>query len=262
MLSESMKIKKIQMRNILVVLLLLGISIISFYNYLLFHTIAELYTIITFLCITILASNAYALSPTNIDPFYKFIGIASFFIAVIHILHALAYKGMGVFPGSTANLPTQLYIISRYMLSLSLLAAAFFSNKKVKESLVVLLYAVIISLLLLSVFYWKVFPACYIEGQGLTTFKIVSEYIICTIFLLAAFYLYYNRQNFHTKVLKHTFRAIAFAIAGELLFTLYIGVYDYFNMLGHLLHVLSAIYLYRGMVQQVLKTPYVQFFPN
>jgi hypothetical protein len=97
-LSESMKIKKIQMRNILVVLLLLGISIVSFYNYLLFHTIAELYTIITLLCITILASNAYALSPNNIDPFYKFIGIASFFIAVIHILHALAYKGMGVFP--------------------------------------------------------------------------------------------------------------------------------------------------------------------
>lgn len=260
MLPELLHIKKLKTRNVLTILLLLGIGFLGFHNYLLFHSAVELYTIVIFFCITILASNAYSIAPENIDPFYAFTGVAGFFIGVFHFIHALAYKGMGVFPGATANLPTQLYIISRYMLSLSLLGASIFAAKKLKTSLLVLAYSCLTVILFLSVFYWDIFPACYIEGQGLTLFKISSEYVICIIFLVVVAYLYLKRGNFHPMVLRHTYSAIVFAIAGELMFTLYIGVYDYFNMLGHLLHVISALYLYRGLVKTCFADPITALF--
>lgn len=260
MLPELLNIKKLKTRTVITILLLLGISFLGFRNYLFFHSAVELYTIVIFFCITILASNAYSIAPENIDPFYDFMGVASFFIGVFHVIHALAYKGMGVFPGATANLPTQLYIISRYMLSLSLLGASIFAAKKLKSGLLVLIYSCLTVILLLSVFYWGIFPDCYVEGQGLTIFKISSEYVIGIIFLVVVAYLYLKRDNFHPMVLRHTYNAIAFAIAGELMFTLYIGVYDYFNMLGHLLHVISALYLYRGLVKTCFADPITALF--
>ena len=241
-------------------LAVLGVGVLGFSNYLLFHAVAEMICLVIFFSITILAAHANTISSKDVHPFFLFLGIASFFIGILIFLHTLAYKGMGVFPGNTANLATQLYIISRYMLSLSFMAAALFSPKIFKTYWIVFFYIMISVLLLLTVFYWRIFPACFIEGQGLTLFKIISEYIICTIFIGAIVLLYLNRANFDAKVLKYTFLALGFAIVGELFFTFYMGVYDFANMVGHLLQIISAFYIYRGLVETSLVAPYQSLF--
>ena len=85
---------------------------------------------------------------------------------------------MGVIKGYGTDLPTQLWIAARFMESISLLIAYFLlGKKKMKINLVLLGYIITLSLLFLSIFYWKIFPSCFIEGSGLTPFKKISEYI-------------------------------------------------------------------------------------
>jgi hypothetical protein len=116
------------------------------------------------------------------------LGIAYLFVGFIDIIHTLAYVGMGVFLGYGANLSTQLWIAARYLQSISLLIACFiFERRKIKINFILLGYTIITSLLFLSIFYWKIFPPCFIEGTGLTSFKKISEYIISLILAASLF---------------------------------------------------------------------------
>jgi hypothetical protein len=40
----------------------------------------------------------------------------------------------------------------------------------------------------MSIFDWKIFPVCFVESAGLTSFKIVSEYIIALILFVSMAY--------------------------------------------------------------------------
>ena len=51
----------------------------------------------------------------------------------LDLVHTLAYKGMGVFPGYDANLPTQLWVASRYIQALSLLLGYIFLEKRLRD---------------------------------------------------------------------------------------------------------------------------------
>lgn len=89
-------------------------------NYLLFHTLAELFSIYVAYVVFLIVSK----SKDRLENRYLIlIGIAYFFVASLDLLHTFAYKGMGIFPQFDANLPTQLWIAARYMESMSLFIA-------------------------------------------------------------------------------------------------------------------------------------------
>ncbi|MFW6190810.1 MAG: MASE3 domain-containing protein, partial [Candidatus Bipolaricaulota bacterium] len=93
---------------------------LSTHNYLLFHSLAELFSIVVAFGIFVVAWNSRTFHEND---YLTFIGIAYLFVGSIDLIHTLAYEGMGVFPNYGADLPTQLWIIGRYMESLSLLLA-------------------------------------------------------------------------------------------------------------------------------------------
>jgi hypothetical protein len=86
----------------------------SRYSYLLFHSIAEIFSIVVAFGIFTLAWNSRRFLDNNA---LLFIGIAYLFVGLVNVLHMLAYKGMGVFPGYDANLPTQLWVAGQYVQS-------------------------------------------------------------------------------------------------------------------------------------------------
>jgi diguanylate cyclase (GGDEF)-like protein/PAS domain S-box-containing protein len=170
---------------------------------------------------------------------------------------------MGVFLGYDANLPTQLWIIGRYMESISLLLAYFTLNKKkIKFNLVLLSYTIIVSLLLLSIFYWKIFPSCFIEGSGLTPFKKNSEYIISLILAVSIFFLLRKKEKFDRKVLQWLVISILLTIASELAFTFYISVYGLSNLIGHIFKIISFYFIYQAIVVTGLTKPHELLFKN
>jgi len=161
-------------------------------NFLLFHSIIELFGIIIAFMAFIITVNISKY--TNSQPFFGILGISYGFVAVIDLLHTLSYKGMAVFPGYSANLPAQLWIVARLMQSISMLISCLIINKTIKVRGVFLAYLASSTLLLASVFLWDVFPVCFVDGSGMTMFKIVCEYIACSI-LTAGIIILLKRKN-------------------------------------------------------------------
>ena len=62
---------------------------------------------------------------------YLFIGIAYLFVAAIDLTHTLALEQMNIFRGFTDDLAIQLWIVARYVQSLSLIAAMLFIGRRI-----------------------------------------------------------------------------------------------------------------------------------
>jgi hypothetical protein len=192
-----------------------GLYLSSIYSYLLFHSLAEGFSIVVACGVFLLAWNSRKLSDNN---YLLFLGIVYLFVAILDFIHTLAYTGMGVFPGYDTNLPTQLWIAARYMESCSLLIAPVFINRRVKTELALPAY-VLFSTVLLAIIFIRIFPVCFIEGVGLTPFKKISEYIISGILVSAAVVMYRKRTEFEKGVFLLVTTSIVFTIISELAFT-------------------------------------------
>ena len=250
---------RLSIRTGILLLLAFGLYVLSRSNYLLFHSLVELFIIVIAFGIFALVWNSRRFLNNN---YLLFMGIAFVFIAVLETLHLLAYKGMGVFQGFDANLPTQIWIASRYVASISFLIAPFLVNKKLRPYIVFAVYSVLTLSLLISIFFLKNFPACYIEGVGLTPFKIISEYIISLIFLISIHFLFRKKMLFDVNVFRLLVASIITTVFSELAFTLYTDVYGISNMIGHLLMVISFYLIYRAIIVTGLVKPYDLLFKN
>ena len=240
-------------------LIFLGLYLTSLYSYPLFHSLAEFFSIAIACGIFMIAWNSRQFFTNH---YLLFIGIAYLFVAGVDLIHTLAYKGMGVFQGYETNLATQLWIAARYVQSLSLLIAPLFFRRKLKINFAFFGYAVAISLLLISIFYWDIFPICFIEGGGLTPFKKISEYIISLILLGAISHLLMNRKEFDKSVLRWVVWSIGVTIASELAFTFYIHAYGFSNLIGHYFKILSFYFIYKALIETSLSKPYNLLFRN
>ena len=234
-----------------------GLYISSLYSYLLFHGIAEFFSIAVCVCIFVICLNCREFIQNG---YILFIGIAYFFVAIIDGVHTLAYKGMGVFSGYDANLPTQLWIAARYLQSGSLLVAPFFFSAKPRLERLLVFYSAICVLLFAAIFRGNLFPDCYVEGIGLTHFKIFSEYIITVLLTIALLLLNRHRLQFEPGVFKLLACSIIITIVSELAFTSYVSVYGFFNLFGHFLKILAFYLFYKALVETSLKRPYSIIF--
>jgi len=245
---------------IAIMLILAGLYFLSNYSYLLFHNAVEIFTIVIAFSIFTIAWNSRRMVDSN---FFLFIGIAFLFVAGFDLLHTLAYKGMNLFPGFPgSNLATQLWIVTRYILAFTLIISLLTIKRKIRPALVAVGYSAVFVILVGSIFYWKNFPLAYIDGVGLTTFKIASEYAISILILISIGLLIKNRKEFNDHVFKLLLLGTALAIATEMAFTLYVDVYGIANMAGHLLEVVSFYFIYRALVETGLTRPYELLFRN
>jgi len=241
------------------IIILVFAVIISRENYLLFHGITETFSIVIAFTIFVIAWNVRRLLDNQ---YILFIGIAYLFVGVLDLIHLLSYKGMGVFPGNDANLSTQLWIVSRYLASVSLLVAPFFIRRRFYAGIVFWCYFVVTALIFISLFYWHNFPVAYIEGSGLTPFKVISEYVISFVLFCAILILLKFRNAFGRGVVQYLIVAMAANITSEMAFTLYVDVYGIANVIGHLLAVISFYFIYKALIETGLSKPYNLLFRN
>lgn len=239
--------------------ILFGLYWISLDNYLLFHALVELFSIVIAFTIFTLTWNARRMINNG---YLLFLGISFLFVGGLDLVHTLAYKGMGILPGTmlsnpnAANLATQLWLSARYMQSLSLIAAAFFVNRRFMPKYVFGTYAVLTALLLLSVLTWKVFPDAFIDGIGLTPFKRFSEYAINILYLIGLGLVLRIRDRFDRGVLILLVASIGFNVATELAFTEYIAVNDTVNMLGHFFKIIAFYFIYKAVIETAFLKPH------
>jgi len=267
------KNKIIEFREIVILIIIIGLLyLVSRANYLFFHSLVEIFSIFIAYVIFLIVWKSRARLENRA---LIFIGIAYFFVASLDLLHTFAYKGMGIFPQSNTNLPTQLWIAARYLESVSLLIApllltgtyAGYAKKNIEPaakrkffSRVFLIYTGITFALILSIFVFRNFPDCYIEGSGLTPFKVISEYLICFILFLALIALYTKKAAFDERVFRLLAASIVITIFEELAFTLYVDVYGFFNFVGHCLKILAFYLIYKAIIETGFDDPYTLLF--
>ncbi len=229
----------------------------SYGRYVLFHSLVEIFSIVVAFGIFTVFWNSRRFLDNGC---FLFLGIAYLFVGGIDLLHALAYEGMGVFRSGGSNLATQLWIAARCLESLSILAAPIFLRRRFNPYVVLAGYVVVVSLLLGSIFYWKIFPACYV-GE-LTNFKVASEYFICAILIIALVLFYRRRAELDARVYQLLSLSILLTIATELVFTGYKNVTGLVNMSGHFLKLGSFYLIYVAFVEVALRNPYAVLFRN
>ncbi|MFO7987290.1 MAG: MASE3 domain-containing protein, partial [Desulfatiglandaceae bacterium] len=230
-----------------------GLFITSRYNYLLFHCLAEGFSIVIAFAIFVIAWNARSLLETD---YLLCLGIAYLFVGSLDFLHTLAYQGMEIFPNYGANLSTELWVGARFMESLSLLIAPLFLSRRLRIDALFTAYVAATAFLLLTIFYWNIFPDCFVEESGLTVFKKMSEYTISVIFLVAAGLLFLKGEVFDPDVRRLLIASMLVSIAAELSFTLYADVYGLFNLIGHFLKIVSFYLIYRAIIVTGLTRPH------
>jgi len=239
-----------------IAILLAGV-VLSYCNYLVFHTVVELYTIIVSCIVALIVYNTYRTFENN---FFLVLGISFAFSGLFDFIHTLAYPGIGIFPNAGNNLAPQMWLIARFIDSASLLAASSLMFRTIRP-VRLLIFGGCLSLALLSaVFVWDEFPVCFVEGSGLTPFKIISEYIISALIGLAIIGLIRNRRSFHANVYDYLLASYLMTIVSELSFTLYDHMYGFSNMIGHLSKFTAYYFLYRAIVKTSLKEPHNLLF--
>lgn len=252
-----MNIKENSLSIALGAIILTGLYLISLRNYLLFHGLAEVFSILIAFCIFVLAWNTYRMMQNS---YLLFLGIAYLFVGAMDLVHTFAYTGMNVFPGATTNEPTQLWIATRYMESLSLLIAPLFLGRYPRIQYIFLVYASASLLFIACIFQWNVFPVCFVEGIGLTSFKKISEYLISLILVSSVIVITRKRKHLDPGVLRLMIASIVVTIASELIFTLYAHAYEFFNMVGHYLKIVSFYLIYKAIIETGLRHPYNLLF--
>lgn len=227
-------------------------------NYLMFHTGAELFSVSVAFGVFFIAWNTRHFSRNG---YYVWIGTTYLYLGLIDLIHALAYKGMGVFPGDDPNLPTQLWVGARYLEGLALVFSYAFVRRAAPPGMH-LGFAAVTAAILSSILVFDAFPDCYVEGVGLTTFKVVSEYIIIALFGASAAFLLANPTLFDARDRRLLLAMFALKMLAEFFFTTYGDVFDGANALGHIIKIVAFYLLYRVTIRGALIDPYHSLFSD
>lgn len=250
---------KARMAGIAIVSVVAGIVLlpVSQIDYLLFHSLVETFSVVVAVGIFIISWNTRAISGTRYLPV---LGTGLFFAGVTGVLHMLAYKGMGVFPGMDVDLATQLWIISRFFIAGAFVLAGLSLEHRIDAAWTLVGFAAVWVLAMFSLFAWHVVPPMLIAGRGLTVFKIGSEYIVVAALAFAAWLLLREGRPFEPWVTRLLLASIVSAAAAELAFTLYVDVYGITNTIGHYLALLSSVLIYVALIDAALTRPYGVLF--
>ncbi len=243
---------------------------ISLKNYLLFRIVVNQFNVIIAFMVFIIVWKSKVVSENR---YLTFVGTALFFIACLGFLRSFAYEQIGVFTGYGANLPAQLWIAIRYLGGISFFVAPLLltgteegekwdtkSGNEYFAREVFLIYTVITTVLLISIFHCRNFPDCYIEGVGLTPFKIFSEYVISFLFIGSLLLLYQKRDWFEVHVFRVLIAAIVLSIFAEIALTHYTYTEEFFNFIGHTFNVLSFYLIYVAIVKTGFDEPFNLFY--
>lgn len=254
-------INRLSFRAGLAVFLLVGLLLfeLSGANYLLIHTLTELVTIILMTAVFLIGWNTRRLVHNQF-----FVILATGFLVTggVDLLHTLAYKGMQVMPVASANPATQLWLVGRTVQTTALLCAIFNLGRQEFCSARVWLCGFWAGGIFLTLLIWPlgIFPACYIEGQGLTPFKIHYEYAIIAALILAAGLLLRRQRYLNQYLVALLFCSIVLSALSEFMFTHYVDVYGIWNFVGHYFKLGSTILAYFALVEGTLHSPFATLF--
>lgn len=227
--------------------------LVSNINFLLFHTLAEFFAITIAVLAFVVAWQMYPFSQNN---FLMYLGCGYLWIGVLDMAHNLSYQGLNLLPNTTIQTSTQFWIATRLLEALLLLTAPWFLTHRFNKIKALALFGVIASGVTYLILFTHDFPSTYVEGKGLTRFKIDTEYVIIILLALAIVYLRKKQHLIEKRIIDVMVASILFTMCAELAFTFYISIYGLSNLVGHIFKMFSFWLIYLAVVRTTLQEPF------
>lgn len=231
--------------------LIVVLVLLAQYSYLLFHFVAELFSVVIAITAMVVASTARQFTRNH---FMVFVAIAIGWCSMLDVVHMLSYPGMQILSPDD-DMAVQLWIAARFIQAAALLASPLFLQRSFRSDYGHLGFALVVAAAGGWVFSGT-FPEAFVYGQGLTPFKIYSEYLIIAMLIGAAILLWRKRRLMSPPMLVALLAAVSAMILSEFAFTRYVNVFGVANEIGHVLKIFAYWFVYLALVERTLIEPF------
>ncbi len=239
----------------------LFLVLLSRFSLPLVHALVEISSIILLVAVFLIGWNTRQLVRRQ---FFLILGVGLFVAGLVDLLLLLASLSVPIASALSADMATQLWLISRTLGAFAFLCAIFSLGRRDYFTDKEWLFGFLLSGIGCLALVWpiEIFPSCIVEGQGFSRFKENFEYAIIGLFCLAAFLLVF-RSRFLTQHLTVLFSlAIFMTTLSELIVILDAGAYGPLHLLGHYCKLGSAVLVYYVMVEGTLRSPFESLFKD
>lgn len=229
---------------------------ISAYNYLVFHTLVELFAlVVAFGAFGVAWFSRRWIATSSL----LMLGIGYLFVGLTDLAHMLTYKGVTITSFASVETAIEFWLIGRGLEAVAFLVAVAWPMARFSQARAFAAFGTATALVSAAAVL-GLFPATYVEGEGLTAFKIAAEYAIVAV--LAAAWLLLRRRTgeFDPVIRRMLMLSLAVKVAAELCFTLYVDPYGFSNFAGHILKVVSYYLFLRAVIETGLTRPQALVF--
>lgn len=228
-------------------------------HYIPLHTVMELVSV--FAAFLVFATIWHTPS-REISGSLVFLAVSLLASGWLDIAHTLSLTGMPDF--ITPSSPTKsilFWLAARFMVASNLLAYSFFPNfppySNFKRFLILALYCVInLIIFWIIVFHETALPVTFVDGIGVTPFKVVAEYSIVVIFAVAAWRIFQLAKRMRDEATALLFGAASTALLSELILTDYMVSNSAQHIVAHILKIVTYVLVYRALFVGSIKKPY------
>ncbi len=228
-------------------------------SYLLFHNIAEFFSIMVSLSVFGVGWYSYDQSKNQ---HVLFLSWAFLVIGLLDFMHTLANAAMPAFvTANSTNKSTQFWIASRCFSAGALVISAWVypQNQRrwlTRASLMTIGLTLSGLVFVAITFFPSYLPDTFSEGVGLTAFKKLTEYLIVLLLVGAAMAYWKRMTKTADRTLMYYLAALVISIVSELFFATYRRAFDTYNILGHLYKIVAFYLIYQGVFVTSVKNPY------
>ena len=193
---------------------------------------------------------------------YTILACSFIAVAILDLLHVFSFPGMpDLITASSSEKTINFWLMARYFSALSLLLVLVLpwhtTVSRFKQWVVLSCVLTLVSTLtIIGLFYPSLIPSTYVEEQGLTAFKIISEYCVAAIYLIVCIRLLYSMRTSQHYDVGSLFVAVGLMSMSEIFFTLYSDMTDSFNLLGHIYKVIAYGFIYKSIFITSIVRPY------
>ena len=221
-------------------------------HFLLFHTLAEFFSIIIALTALVVATTSRLFTRNH---FTVYVSVVIGWCAAVDLLHTVSYRGMNLLRPDDIDLATQFWIAARFIQAAALLASPWMLRRVVPIGYLHAFFATLTA----SASLWVLsgtFPEVFVEGRGLTPFKVYAEYVVIGLLTLTGWRFVLYRHLMSSSLFWCMLTALAFMILSEFAFTRYVNVYGAANEVGHVFKIFAYWFVYLALVQSTLREPF------
>ncbi|MFZ7120794.1 MAG: MASE3 domain-containing protein [Eubacteriaceae bacterium] len=224
----------------LIPIFIIAIIFIGSINYFLIFSLIEIINIIFAFVITYIAIKS-----SNKNSSFIILAVLYGFVALFDLLHFLVYKGIGISVINNSVIVTEIWLIARYIESISILIFIVFYNKKINIYRVIIFFASITMLLFIMILHYNYIPT-KINVSVITILQQLRHFLSIIILVIAILKMNYNKKSYKSK----TYYFLVLSMITQISLFMYTSEYGIINIVGSIVRIFSYYFIYKVIVQE------------